>query len=192
MREFTRALPTEVEVLGRTIEGMTLHWDRAYTVSDDNGTTFYLEGWRPGAFTKGLRATGNVHEVRIDHRDVRVGRVAFHESVEGLPFTATIDETPEGDAALEHARAGHFHGVSLRYASDQQRRDAEGVMWRLRGVARELSLIDNGRPQYGPDARIIAVRALWVSEPTDEEREHARAVEALLARSAANLARELP
>jgi phage head maturation protease len=192
MREFTRALPTEVEVMGRTIEGITLRWNNAYRVSDDNGASFYLEGWRPGAFERGIKATGNVHEVRIDHRDVRVGRVAFHESAEGLPFTAIVDETPEGDATLDYARAGRFRGVSLRYASDQQRRDAEGVIWRTRGVPRELSLIDNGRPQYGDDARIIAVRSMWVEEPSPEDLQRARDLEALLARSRANLARELP
>lgn len=191
MREFVRALPTEVDVVGRTIEGMALRWDHPYTVSDDNGVTFYVEGWRRGAFERGLRATGNFHEVRVDHRDVRIGRVSFHESAEGLPFTAIADESPGGDAALDYAREGRFRGVSLRYESDQQKRDADGVVWRTRGMPRELSLIDNGRPQYGDDARIIAVRSLWVAEPTPEDAERARALEALLARSRANLARTI-
>ena len=61
-----------------------------------------------------------------------------------------------------------------------------------RAVARELSLIDQGRPQYGDDARIIAVRSLWAVEPTPEELAHAREVEALLSRSATNLTVVLP
>lgn len=192
MKTFVRALPTEVEVTGRTIEGMALHWDNAYRVSDDNGATFYLEGWRRGSFERGIKAVGNFAEVRVDHRDVRVGRTSFHESAEGLPFTATADETPAGDAVLEYARAGRFRGVSLHYESDQQTRDHDGVVWRTRGVPRELSLIDNGRPQYGDDARIIAVRALWVEEPTPEDLQRARDIEALLARSARNLALVAP
>lgn len=191
MREFVRALPTEVGVVGRTIEGIALAWDHPYTVSDDNGATFYVEGWRRGAFERGIKATGNFHEVRVDHADVRIGRVSFHENAEGLPFTATADETPEGDRALEYAREGRFRGVSLRYASDKQVRDHAGVIWRTRGVPRELSLIDNGRPQYGSDARIIAVRALWVAEPTPEELARARELEALLERSRVNLARAI-
>lgn len=191
MKTFVRALPTEVDVIGRTIEGITLAWDREYRVSDDNGATFYVEGWRRGAFERGLKATGNFHEVRIDHRDVRIGRVAFNESAEGLPFIATADETPGGDMALEYARAGRFRGVSLSYGSDQQRM-RDGVVWRTRAVPRELSLIDNGTPQYGDDARIIAVRALWVEEPTEDDRARAREVAALLARSRANLALGMP
>lgn len=192
MRTFTRALPTEVDVVGRTIEGMALRWNRTYRVSDDNGATFYLEGWRPGAFERGIKATGNFHEVRVDHRDVRVGRTSFAESVEGLAFTATADDTPGGDAALEYARAGRFTGVSLTYASDQQTRDDRGVVWRTRGVPRELSLIDRGRPQYGDDATIIAVRSLWVDEPTPEDLQRAADIAALLQRSTANLALTLP
>jgi hypothetical protein len=191
MKTFVRALPVEVDVMGRVIEGIALHWDRAYRVSDDEGRTFYLEGWRQGAFERGIKATGNVHEVRVDHHDVRVGRTSFRESAEGLPFTAVMDETDSGEAALEYARAGRFRGVSLRYESDAQRADREGVVWRTRGVPRELSLIDNLKPQYGDDARIIAVRGLWVADPTDEERARALNLAALLERSAANLAREV-
>jgi HK97 family phage prohead protease len=188
MKTFVRALPVEVEVMGRVIEGVALNWNRAYRVSDDAGATFYLEGWRPGAFTRGLKATGNMHEVRVDHHDVRVGRTSFRESDEGLPFTAVLDETPAGDAALEYARAGRFRGVSLRYESTHQRVDREGVVWRTEGVPRELSLIDGLTPQYGDDARIIAVRGLWVEEPTPEERTRAITVAALLERSRTNLA----
>lgn len=191
MKTFERALPTEIDVTGRTIEGMTLAWDREYRVSDDNGATFYLEGWRRGAFERGLKATGNFHEVRIDHHDVRVGRVAFHESTNGLPFTATCDETPSGDAVLEYARAGKFRGVSLSYGSDQQRM-TQGVVWRTRAVARELSLIDSGTPQYGDDARIIAVRSLWVDEPTEDDRARALDIEALLTRSRTNAVLVVP
>ena len=99
-------MPTEVEVTGRTIEGIALRWDHPYTVSDDNGATFYVEGWRLGAFERGLRATGNFHEVRVDHRDFRVGRTSFTETGEGLMFRAIADDTPGGDAALDYtARA---------------------------------------------------------------------------------------
>lgn len=192
MREFIRALPTEVAVTGRTIEGMVLRWNRSYRVSDDGGATFYVEGWRQHAFERGLRATGNVAEVRVDHNDARVGRTSFAETTEGLVFTAIADETPAGDAVLDYARADRFRGVSLRYESDQQTRDVHGIIWRTRGWPRELSLIDRLTPQYGDDARIIAVRALWVEEPTPEDLAHAANVAALLERSTANLALTLP
>lgn len=197
-RDFVRALPTTVEVLGRTIEGLALSWNRAYRVSDDGGATFYAEGWRPHAFEDGLAATGNIHEVRVDHQDLRVGRVAFSESERGLVFQATADETPMGDGALEKARAGRFRGVSLRYTSDKQHADADGVVWRRRGVARELSLIETIRPQY-EDAGITAVRGeVMLARALDElpgeaeaMAERASAWAELQARARVNLARDV-
>src|SRR5262245_59852420 len=104
MREFRRSIDTDIDITGRVLEGIALRWDRKYRVSDD-GVNFYVEGWRRRAFEKGMRATGNVHEVRVDHHDVRVGRVSFNESSEGLIFTAIADDTPSGDAALAYADA---------------------------------------------------------------------------------------
>lgn len=198
MRDFVRALPTTVEVLGRTIEGLALSWNRAYRVSDDGGATFYAEGWRPRAFEEGLAATGNIHEVRVDHADLRVGRVAFSEAERGLVFQATADTTPPGDAALEKAKAGRFVGVSLRYTSDRQNADPDGVVWRKRGVARELSLIESIRPQY-EDAEITAVRGeVELVRALDEIPGEAEAIAAraaawadLQARARANLARDV-
>src|SRR4051812_2978179 len=128
MREFNRALPADdFGVTGRTIEGLALRWDRAYRVSDDGGKHWYREGWRTGAFLRGLEATGNVHELRLDHADFRLGRVAFHEDPAGLGFTAVVDGTEAGEAALADAQGGRFRGVSLRYGSTQQRTDDAGV-----------------------------------------------------------------
>lgn len=166
MHEFNRSLPADdFAVSGRTIEGLTLRWDKPYRVSDDEGRNFYLEGWRRSAFVRGLEATGNVHELRLDHEDVRLGRVAFHEADQGLGFTAVIDGTEAGDDALDHARAGRFRGVSLRYSSNRQRKEG-GVLWRLRAIARELSLVTVGRPQY-EDALISAVRSI-AADPDPE------------------------
>lgn len=192
MREFVRALPVDVEVTGRIVEGIALRWDHPYRVSDDNGATFYAEGWRAGAFARGLQAMGNFHEVRVDHHDVRTGRCTFHETDEGLPFVAVLDETPEGDAALEYARAGRFRGVSLRYQSDSQRLGADGVVWRTRGWPRELSFIDGLRPQYGNDAVITGVRGIDDGVVSDDDLARTTALAALLDRSTRNLAIELP
>lgn len=156
MKEFQRALPvTDVDVTGRVLEGLTLRWDHPYRVTDD-GKVFYLEGWRKRAFEQGLRATGNFHEARIDHADVRVGRVSFMEVSDGLAFTTTADETPAGDALLAHADSHRVRGVSLGFGSDRQVR-TNGIVWRKRAVARELSFIVHGVPQYS-DAGITARR----------------------------------
>lgn len=172
MREFQRALPSEVEVMGRTIEGLALRWNRAYRVSDDQGATYYAEGWRSRAFETDLAKSRNIFELRVDHRDQRLGLTSFHESEDGLVFVAALDDTPAGEVALEKARADRFRGVSLRYGSDKQLPMKDGIVWRTRGVVRELSLIETIRPQY-EDAGIVAMRA------TDDD------VDELVARSVA-------
>jgi HK97 family phage prohead protease len=188
MREFRRAIDTDIEHTGRVLEGITLRWNRRYRVSDDNGATYYVEGWRQRAFEKGLRATGNTHEVRVDHRDVRVGRVSFAESSEGLVFTAIADDTPDGDAVLEYADAGRFRGVSLCYWGRRQQRAEDGTLWRTEAVPRELSLIDRGVPQY-EDAGVMQRRALTLMVDADETAQaEAAQLAALLERSARNIA----
>jgi HK97 family phage prohead protease len=177
MRDFVRALPVaDLDVTGRIIEGQALRWNKPYRVSDD-GRRFYSEGWRRGQFAEGLRATGNNHELRVDHRDVRVGMVSFDEGDVGLRFEAVADTTELGELALQEAKAGKFRGVSIRYASAHQRRDAQGVIWRQRGRIRELSLVRDIVPQY-EDGLIEAMRA-------------GVATQELLDRTAANLAIEI-
>lgn len=186
MRDFQRALPVAVEATGRVIEGVALTYDRAYRVTDNGGRTHYHEGWRAGAFTEGLRATGNIHELRLDHQDVRAGRVAFADSPRALAFAATVDDGPLGDAALEHVDRGQVRTVSLRFVSDRQT-TRDGVVWRLRAVPRELSLVVDREAQYD-DAVVTARRALEVDD-ADLAAVSARAALAaeLLARTRRNL-----
>ena len=187
MKDFLRALPTDMEVMGRTVEGMALTWNRPYRVSDNQGVSFYAEGWRSRAFEAGLQPMGNIFELRVDHRDQRLGRTSFHESERGLVFTAVLDQTPDGEIALEKAKANRFRGVSLRYGSDKQHTGADGVVWRTRGVVRELSLIEGITPQYD-DAGIVAVRALDDVDDVDDVIASAVAMAAERERAAAFLA----
>jgi HK97 family phage prohead protease len=196
MQTFRRSLAVgPLEVTGRVLEGIALRWNRAYRVSDDR-RRWYSEGWRPGAFTRGLAATGNVHEARLDHRDIRVGRVTFAEGEHGLGFTATADETPGGDLLLALNDQRKLRGVSLTFASDRQQTD-DGVVWRTRATARELSFLERTRPQY--DDAVITSRRGDLDDALDdaldqlsvydslENEQRRKQVERLLARSAANL-----
>jgi phage head maturation protease len=189
VRTFERALPIALEATGRVVEGVVLTYDRAYRVSDDGGASFYHEGWRPGAFTDGLRATGNLHELRLGHEDVRAGRVAFADSARTMAFAATLDDGPLGDAALEHIDAGSVRAVSLRFESDRQV-TRDGIVWRLRARPRELSLVlDHQHGQYD-DAVITARRALEVSDgELVELSARAARAQALAERTARNLDR---
>jgi phage head maturation protease len=192
MRTFLRALPIALETVGRVIEGTALTYDRAYRVSDDGGRTFYHEGWRPGAFVEGLRATGNVHELRLGHDDVRAGRVAFADTARALTFAATVDEGPLGDAALEHVDRGDVTAVSLRFESDRQT-NLDGVVWRLRARPRELSLVLDGQRGQYDDAVISGRRTMVEADDGEVAALAARAARAaaLAARTQQNLDRAL-
>lgn len=152
--DLVRALPVDVEVTGRTLEGQALAWDVLYEVTDD-GRSFYHEGFRRHAFADSL-AQRSWCELRPEHADERIGQVTFHESERGLVFVATIERGPAGDTELEHVRTGRRDGVSIRYTALANERKAP-PWWRTRASLRELSL--TARPQYGADARVLAMRA---------------------------------
>jgi phage head maturation protease len=163
MREFLRTVE-DVEAAGRVIEGTALTYDKAYRVSDD-GKHFYLEGWRAGAFTDGIRARRNTFELRIDHADQRAGTVQFSETRRALGFVATADDTPLGDAVLALIDSGRIGGVSMRFESDRQTA-RNGVIWRQRGIPRELSVALAHTAQYD-DALVSGRRTLLEADPAD-------------------------
>jgi HK97 family phage prohead protease len=152
----------DLEVTGRTLEGSALRWDTLYRVTDD-GRRYYQEGFRRGAFTETLAARP-WHELRPEHWDDRIGTVRFQEGGEGLVFTATVEPGDRGDDELELVRAGRRAGVSIRYRPVESQRGAP-PWWRTKVDLRELSL--TARPQYGPDAKVLAMR----SEPRPRDPE---------------------
>lgn len=161
---FIRAIE-DASRIGRTVEGVALTWDRQYRVSDDDGRSFYLEGFKRGVFAKGITARRNVFELRLDHVDERVGTVKFAESARGLDFAATVDDDDFGNAVLEHVDRGDISRVSLRYSSRHQDR-VRGVVWRRDVVPRELSIVIGAKAQYD-DARIEAIRAMHPADPAE-------------------------
>ena len=145
----------DMEVTGRTLEGQALAWDTLYRVTDD-GRRYYHEGFRRGSFTDSLRARP-WHELRPEHYDERVGMVNFREATAGLMFTATVEPGDRGDDELKLVRSGRRAGVSIRYTPQRSERGNVPPWWRTRVDLRELSL--TARPQYGPDAKVLAMRA---------------------------------
>jgi HK97 family phage prohead protease len=161
--DIVRSLPmTDTHIEGRTIEGQALRWDTLYRVSDD-GRRFYQEGFRRGAFTQSMGNRGNWYELRTEHFDMRVGRVEFIEGDAGLNFRATFDYGDVADDELELVRAGKRSGVSIRYTPQHAEAHAP-PWWRDRVDVRELSL--TSRPQYGADAKVLAIRS--VPSETDD------------------------
>lgn len=180
--QFVRAIE-DASRIGRTVEGVALTWDREYRVSDDDGRTFYLEGFRRGVFAKGIAARRNVFECRLDHADERVGTVKFAETSRGLDFAATVDDDDFGNAVLEHVDRGEISRVSLRYSSRHQDR-VRGVVWRKDVTPRELSIVIGAKAQF--DDAVIEARRAMVADPAQlaATAERAARSSALLARSA--------
>lgn len=145
---------TELEVTGRTLEGQALRWDTLYRVTD-NGRRYYQEGFRRNAFREAIAKRG-WFELRPEHWDDRIGTVEFREGGDGLIFTATVEPGDRGDDELELVRSGRRSGVSIRYTPLKSERDAP-PWWRTAVDLRELSL--TARPQYGPDAKVLAMRS---------------------------------
>lgn len=155
--DIVRSLPmTDTRIDGRTIEGQALRWNTLYRVSDD-GRRYYQEGFRRGAFSESIRGRGGWYELRTEHFDVRVGRVEFTEGEGGLMFRALFDYGDVADDELELVRAGKRSGVSIRYTPQHAEPHAP-PWWRDRVDVRELSL--TSRPQYGEDAKVLAIRSI--------------------------------
>ncbi len=163
MLELRRDLSVD-DVEGRTLAGRALTYRRSYSVSDDNGRSFYTEAWAPGALAASIEACRNSFELRALHRDVRVGLVTFEDSHTDLRFRATVDGSDEGDQLLADVEALGMPQVSLGFRPRGERRDRSGVLWRLRAMVRELSVTD--KAQY-PDARVLALRDLPDPPPPD-------------------------
>lgn len=146
----------EVDVVGRRLEGMALRWDTLYRVTDDQGRTFYEEGFRRGCAEDSIRSRRNTFESRSDHRDERIGLVAFTEAEEGLAFLVRLDSTDEGDRELDLLRSNRHRGVSIRYSPVRNTPRSGPPWWRAKVELRELSLTDHA--QY-TDARVEAIRS---------------------------------
>lgn len=146
----------DMDITGRTLEGQALRWDTLYRVTDD-GRRYYQEGFRRGSFADSLQHRP-WHELRPEHYDERIGTVRFTEGASGLVFTATMEPGDRGDDELELVRSGRRAGVSIRYSAVKSERGAPAPpWWRTKVDLRELSL--TARPQYGPDAKVLALRS---------------------------------
>ena len=159
MSDLIRSFPLDVEevdVVGRRLEGMALRWDNLYRVTDDGGKTFYDEGFKRGSTEDSIRSRRNTFESRSDHRDERIGLVAFTETDEGLAFLVRLDSTDEGERELELLRSERHRGVSIRYTPLRNTPRTGPPWWRAKVELRELSLTD--RPQY-TDAKVHAIRS---------------------------------
>ena len=172
----------DVDVTGRTIEGIAARFGTDYRVSDDGWATSYEERWRSGAALKSIRER-KVFELRAEHSDhERIGSVEFWERQDGLHFQAVIE--PDLTDVLRDMEDGHLPSVSVRFNPIKANwlRGAKGKAGSLMEIVeariRELSLTN--KPAYDG----VGVESLRTAEVDPEvlERRNERIAAALAQR----------
>lgn len=159
----TRAFQSEPVVTGRTLEGVSIYWDRASRVTD-NGRDFYLEAFSSRSADKQLTERkapfplGFLHPWSTGAADKRpLGSVQFHRSAEGLVFQAVLSRTQAADEMLELVKDGAVSDVSIGFQSYKQQQKGDLTLRTEIGL-RELSLAPAGMGQH-EGAQVLAVRA---------------------------------
>jgi len=164
----TRAAP-EMEPTGDgwTVHGLAVPYDVESDVTDDGGTTFYVESFLPHAFQRDVQKGGRWVNLMLGHEgddgDRYLGRcVAMVERDDGLYTSFRINrDHPDAEAA----RSGELTrwSVSARvYRSRRQTRDGRLVVFReacgLSHVAATAS------PQYERAGVLVAREHVTVTE----------------------------
>lgn len=153
---------------GWTVEGIAVPYGIAHPVTDD-GTTFYREGFLPGAFGRDVAKGGRWVNLMLGHHgddgDRFLGRcVGLGEEPGGLRATFRIDRThPQAEAA----RAGELTGwsVSARvYRSRTEGPPDKRVTWReLCGLSHVAA---TAQPQYAGAGVLVAREHVAVEAPS--------------------------
>lgn len=167
----TRAAP-EMEPTGDgwTVHGLAVPYGIESDVTDDGGTTFYVESFSPHAFSRDVGKGGRWVNLMLGHEgddgDRYLGRcVAMRESDAGLFTSFRINqEHPDAEAA----RSGELTrwSVSARvYRSRRETRDGRTVVHReacgLSHVAATAS------PQYASAGVLVArEHVMLTDDPT--------------------------
>lgn len=159
---------SDFEITKRELDGIALVWDRASTVTDDGGRTYYREAFTPTSATKTLKERAAVPlPLGLEHpwqvhtdwdNDIAspVGHVRFRAMKDGLMFRAKVLNTPEGDEVLGQLQDGTLGDVSVGFVSHKSTLK-DGVTWREQIALYEMSLAQPGRAQH-TGARVLSVR----------------------------------
>lgn len=115
---------------GWTVHGMAVPYGRDQRVTDDGGTTFYLERFERGAFTRDTDKGGRWVNLYLGHRgdegDRWLGRcVGLAETNEGLLSSFRLNQAhPQAEAA----RSGELTGWSVSARVYRTRRELGGML----------------------------------------------------------------
>jgi HK97 family phage prohead protease len=157
---------TELEVTGRTLEGLAVPFDRWAIVRDLRGPA-YPEAHSRTSFDESLRRDPGprplyaTHDYAFNPTAEPIGVAHFMRGETALMFRAFLSNTRKADEQRELIRDGAKRAVSIGFKPLQSRnvRRPEGMgRLRVESVLKELSVAPTGFGQY-PEARVLAVRA---------------------------------
>lgn len=161
-----RAAPDDIDVVGRTLEGLAIPWDTWAVVRDLTGPS-YPEAHARSNFDVSLRRDPgprllwSMHEYAFDPTADPLGMVSFLRSEHGLVFRAHVAKTAKGSEQLELVKSGAKRSVSVAFRPQKSRnvQRPEGLgKLRTESALLEMSLAPTGKGQY-PTAKVLAMRA---------------------------------
>jgi HK97 family phage prohead protease len=144
---------------GWTVYGRAVPYDADQLVTDD-GTTFYVERFTPGAFARDVGKGGRWVNLMLGHHgddgDRYLGRcVALEERADGLYPSFRIDRShPQAEAA----RSGELTGwsVSARVYRSSERTRSDGAKQVTREACGLSHVAATASPQYAGSGVLVA------------------------------------
>lgn len=154
------AAPLEPIGDGWTVYGRAVPYGQENRVTDDGGTSFYVEVFDHGAFSRDVTKGGRWVNLMVGHHgdegDRYLGRcVALEEQTDGLYGSFRLDRThPQAEAA----RAGELTGwsVSARVYRSHEDRDAMGQRLVHRQACGLSHVAATAAPQYAGAGVLVA------------------------------------
>lgn len=156
----------ELEVKGRTLEGLALPFETWAKVRDLKGPS-YMEAHARSSFDETLRRNPeprplySTHEWAFNPTAEPLGVAHFVRSATGLMYRAFLSRTVKADEQLELIRDGAKRDVSVGFDPLQfknvQRPEGPGKL-RTENRLKELSIAPTGFGQY-PQAGVFSIRS---------------------------------
>lgn len=159
------------DVVGRTLSGIAMPWDRPTRVRDLTGPT-YIEAFSPSSADVSLsQHAAYPGFVRHDYGKDPLGVVTFSRSAEALMFDYVLSNTRDADDKLALVNDGAMRSVSVGFMPFKATRQVilgrSVDQYRTEVRLRELSLAPTGFGQYA-EAGVLAVRSLDEVDEVDE------------------------
>jgi HK97 family phage prohead protease len=180
---------SELEVVGRTLEGLAMPFDSWAMVRDLSGPA-YPEAHARSSFDESLRRDPGprplyaTHDYAFDPTAEPIGVAHFMRAENAMMFRAFLSNTRKANEQRELIKDGAKRAVSVGFIPLHSRkvRRPEGMgRLRVESKLRELSIAPTGFGQY-PAAKVLAMRAAAAPGTVDSTDARERAERERIAR----------